>query len=156
MRGWTAWICLALIFATLAMPWIARLCGEDEAYARQLRQESREKHLARGSDAFIGEWKVKMSPEPGAGGKAFADTLIFTRGGKFESVTLRKEGFEPTDYQADTRGITTNTFTAESASEKQGKIKWTGVVSSGAIRGEMLWTRADGEERHFSYDGEKK
>jgi len=151
-------ICLVLVLVTMSLPWMAH-CIAERDLARHHVDEATRRSLVRGPDAFVGDWKVRVSPDPDASRahqKPYDDVLIFTRGGTFESVALREKGFVVVDYQADTRGMTTNTFTAESTSESQGKIKWTGVVTTGELKGEFQWTKPDGEELRFSYGGERK
>src|SRR5688500_1322422 len=53
-------------------------------------------------DAFLGKWKVTVSPEEGGQGKEFKDTLEF-KGGKFSAETFNKlHKFEAVTYEEDT------------------------------------------------------
>ena len=105
-----------------------------------------------------GKWKVKVEPDEDArktGQKEYDDTLTITAT-KFVSEACKKHGFGETNYEEDTRRFGPATFTAEAKSEKEGKAKWTGTVTASAITGEMVWTKKDGTELHFSYKGEKQ
>jgi len=104
-----------------------------------------------------GKWKVKIEPDEDArkaGQKDFDDTLTITAN-KFVSEACKRYGFGETNYDEDTRRFGPATFTAEATSEKEGKAKWTGTVTATEIQGEMIWTKKDGTELHFSYKGSK-
>src|SRR5437762_3459730 len=104
-----------------------------------------------------GKWKVKVEPDEEArktGEKEFDDTLVFTAT-KFHSEACKKKGFGETNYDEDTRRFGPTAFTAEATSDKEGKAKWTGTVTATEITGDMVWTKKDGTEVHYSYKGSK-
>jgi hypothetical protein len=110
------------------------------------------------NDPFEGHWIVTLEPDEDArhaGEKGMQDTLTF-QGGKFSSQEFKKRGFEPVDYDEDTRRFGPATFTALGSSKTDGKIKWTGTSTASALSGDVTWTRKDGTEIHFSYKGERK
>ena len=104
-----------------------------------------------------GKWKVKVEPDEDArkaGEKEFDDTLVFTAT-KFHSEACKGKGFGETNYDEDTRRFGPTAFTAEATSDKEGKAKWTGTVTATEITGELVWTKKDGTELHYSYKGSK-
>lgn len=74
--------------------------------------------------------------------KAEKDELVF-KDGKFSSVACEKYGFGEAPYTSAVNGDTT-TFEAETVSEKEGKMKWTGTVTGDKLDGTVLWTK-DGQ-----------
>jgi hypothetical protein len=110
------------------------------------------------ADPFEGtKWNVVLTPDPSAGGndKEFNDTLIF-KGGMFRSTECEKKGFKPVQYDENTTRMGPATFTAEPASAKEGKAKWTGTVTANMITGDMVWTKKDGTEVHYTFKGERQ
>ena len=107
---------------------------------------------------FAGKWTVTVEPDEDArkaGEKTFEDTLVF-EGGKFTSEACKKHGFGPVEYEEDTRRFGPAKFTAEPSSDKEGKAKWTGMVTAAEISGDMVWTKKDGTVLRYSFKGEKK
>ena len=115
-------------------------------------------HAAR-RDAFVGTWQVVVSPDEdaaSAGEKEFKDTFTF-KGMQFTSATFAKCGFEPAQYEEDTRAGLAATFKAEGESKKQqGKAAWTGTSTASTLSGELTWTKPDGTVLHYTFKGERK
>jgi hypothetical protein len=109
-------------------------------------------------DAFVGTWKITVSPDEEAiraKAKEFKDTVTF-KGSQFESAELKKKGFPATTYEEDTRGGVAATFKCEMKSEKgEGKAVWTGMSTGSELTGEMTWTKADGTEMKYTFKGTK-
>jgi hypothetical protein len=96
-------------------------------------------HAAR--DQFEGAWKITVTSDDG--GKPHEDALTF-KAGKLVSESGKAKGFAEAEYEADTRGGQTATFTATAKSPKEGTIKWTGTMAATQIQGTFSWTKADG------------
>ena len=112
-------------------------------------------HLA---DPFEGtKWNVVVTPDPSAPGseKEFKDVLIF-KGGMFRATECEKHGFKPVQYDENTTRMGPATFTAEPTSAKEGKAKWTGTVTANMMTGDMVWTKKDGTEIHYTFKGERQ
>lgn len=105
-------------------------------------------------DAFVGDWKVTVTPTDG--GKPIEDTLTFTKGGKFSSAYFKARGFEEAEFEADTRGRQIQTFTASATSKKEGKTKWAGTVAAGQMQGTLTWTKGDGSVVEYTVTGARK
>lgn len=103
-------------------------------------------------DPFAGNWKVQVTPE--GAGRGFNDTLTF-RGGQMQAAELMKQGWESESFEDDVRRGGVAQFTAVLKHPTQGRMRWTGMVTASEIRGDVVWTTADGEERRFSYTGTK-
>ena len=110
---------------------------------------------ARAADPFEGKWKVTLTSD-GAGGKDMADTLVFTRGGKFYATELKKKGFGEVNFDSDTRRFGPAAFTAEQTSAKEGKAKWEGHVAATEIEGTMVLTKKDGSAVNYTFKGSKQ
>jgi hypothetical protein len=110
------------------------------------------------ADPFEGtKWNVVVTPDPSAPGneKEFKDTLIF-KGSMFRATECEKHGFKPVKYDDNTTRMGPATFTAEPTSDKEGKAKWTGTVAANQITGDMVWTKKDGTEVHYTFKGERQ
>lgn len=101
-------------------------------------------------DQFEGKWTVTVTSDDG--GKPHEDTLIF-KNGKLTSQSAKAHGFADGEYEADTRGGQSATFTATAKSEKEGSMKWTGTMAATSLQGTFTWTKADGSTESFSYSG---
>jgi len=101
-------------------------------------------------DQFEGTWKITVTSDDG--GKPHDDTLTF-KVGKLIFESGKAKGFAEADYEADTRGGQSATFTATSKSTKEGTIKWTGTMAATQIQGTFSWTKADGSTENFSFSG---
>ena len=87
-----------------------------------------------------GKFKVKVEPDEDArkaGGKEYDDTLNITAA-KFVSEEGKKHGFKETTYDEDSTRFGPATFTAESTSDTDGKMKWAGTVTVTEIEGTMI------------------
>ena len=103
------------------------------------------------------KWKVKVVPDEdsrSAGAKEFDEVLI-CKGSLFSAQTMEKNGFKPVQYEDDTRRFGPATFKAEPESEKEGKAKWTGLITATTIKGELVWTKKDGKVLTYAYTGER-
>jgi hypothetical protein len=112
---------------------------------------------AEAKDILLGKWSVTLTRDddsPRAGEKEFKDTLNFT-GGNFDSDKFKKEGFDATAYEEDTRGVQTIVFTVKPKSEKEGEMKWTGQAVANEISGEMTWMKKDGTEIKYTFKGNR-
>lgn len=103
-------------------------------------------------DPFAGNWKVQVTAE--GAGRGFNDTLTF-RGGQMQAAELMKQGWESESFEEDVRRGGVAQFTAVIKHPSLGRMRWTGMVTASEIRGDVVWTTADGEERRFSYTGTK-
>jgi hypothetical protein len=115
------------------------------------------------SFGFVGQpfegtrWKVKVMPEEDArqaGEKPFDDVLTF-KGGKFVSAEFQKRGFQPAEYEEDTRRGPAAKFTAETNSQNEGKAKWTGTMTGASLQGQVVRTAKDGTSMSYSFQGER-
>ena len=107
---------------------------------------------ATAKDVLLGKWKITLTPDDSNKKGEIQDTLNFT-GGNFESETFKKQGFEATTYEEDTRGVQTIAFTVKPKSEKEGEMKWTGQAVASEISGELTWTKKDGSELKYTFKG---
>lgn len=103
-------------------------------------------------DPFEGTWKVNVTPD--GTGRAFNDTLTF-KGMQMQAAELMKQGWQPESFEDDVRRGGVAQFTAVIKHPTQGQMRWTGTVTASEIRGNVVWTTADGEERRYSYSGTK-
>ncbi len=67
------------------------------------------------------------------------DTLRFADG-KFHSSACDGYGFTAAPYTAEQRGDTV-TFTAETVSEKEGRMRWSGTIRTYQLEGTAVWTK---------------
>ncbi|MDQ3440010.1 MAG: hypothetical protein M3478_06630 [Planctomycetota bacterium] len=111
------------------------------------------------ADALVGTWKIKITPDEDArkaGEKKEIEDKITLKGSKFVSERWKKEHkFEAVEYEEDSRRGPIAKFTAKPTSKTAGKMEWTGIVTSGVIKGEITWTKADGTELKYAFEGEK-
>lgn len=82
---------------------------------------------------FVGEAGEKGKPADEKDVITFAD-------GKFHSSACDQWGFNKGDYTAKTEGDAT-VFEVETVSEKEGKLKWTGMLKGGVLEGSFVHTR---------------
>ncbi len=111
------------------------------------------------ADALVGTWKIKIAPDEDAikaGEKKEIEDKVTFKGSKFVSARWKKDHkFEPVDYEEDSRSGVIAKFTAKPESKMGGKMEWTGMVTSGVIKGEITWTKLDGAVLKYAYEGEK-
>jgi hypothetical protein len=108
-------------------------------------------------DQFAGKWKVEVLPDEDArraGERKFDDTLLF-EGGFFSSAVFKKRGFDRVQFEEDVRRGPIASFKAAAESEKQGAAHWSGTVTADQIKGELVWTKADGTELRYSFQGSR-
>jgi hypothetical protein len=103
-------------------------------------------------DPFEGNWKITATPE--GDGKEFKDTLIF-KGQKLTVVELAKKGWEPAEYDEDTRRNGPAKFNSVLRHGDGSVMKWEGLVSASSIRGTIVWTKKGGGEERYSFSGER-
>jgi hypothetical protein len=110
-------------------------------------------------DPFMGDWKITLTPSgsdansPGV--KQFDETLTFT-GDKLSAKTLGADhGFKPGGYNEDVRAYGPAKFDSTQESDKEGHIAWTGTEDGGQLTGTMVWTKKDGKEIHYDFQGSK-
>jgi len=114
--------------------------------------------VAMARDQFEGKWTVTVTPDAdadAAGEKEFEDAFEF-KGIKFSSKFFKELGFEPVEYETDTRGVIAASFTAVFKSDEIGTAKWTGFTTGQEIQGELVRTRPDGTVLRFTYKGTKE
>ncbi len=78
--------------------------------------------------AFVGE-----AGEKGKAADEKNDVITFSDG-KFHSSACDQWGFNKAEYTATTEGGVTK-FEAETVSEKEGRLKWSGIIKDGQIEG---------------------
>jgi hypothetical protein len=103
------------------------------------------------------KWKIKVAPDDESarnGAKEFDDVLNF-KGAMFNTKEMEKRGFKPVQYEDDTRRFGPASFKAEQESDKEGKAKWTGLITASTIKGELVWTKKDGKTLTYNYTGER-
>ena len=115
---------------------------------------------ARAADALVGTWKIKISPDEDArkaGEKKDIEDKITLKGNQFVSEHWKKDyKFEACAYEEDTRKYQIAQFSAKPVSKTNGKMVWTGTVAANTITGEITWTKADGTELKYTFEGEKQ
>jgi hypothetical protein len=102
-------------------------------------------------------WKIKAVPDDEARqakAKEFDDVISF-KGSQFSSEYLGKLGFKPAPYEEDTRRFGPANFSAEQTSQAEGKVHWSGTVTAATINGQLKWTRKDGTELNYTFQGER-
>lgn len=67
------------------------------------------------------------------------DTLRFAAG-RFHSSACDAYGFGAAPYTAEQHGDSF-TFTAETVSEKEGRMRWTGTIRTYQLAGSVVWTK---------------
>ena len=67
------------------------------------------------------------------------DTLRFAEG-KFHSSACDAYGFTAAPYTAEAHGDTF-TFAAETVSEKEGRMRWSGTIRTYQLEGTAVWTK---------------
>lgn len=114
---------------------------------------------ARAADALVGTWKIKISPDEDArkaGEKKDIEDKITLKGNQFVSEHWKKDyKFEACAYEEDTRKYQIAQFSAKPLSKTNGKMVWTGTVAANTMKGEITWTKADGTELKYTFEGEK-
>ena len=115
--------------------------------------------LALARDAFVGTWKVVVTPDEDArkaGEKEIKDVFTF-KGSQFESKTFKAHGFPAVQYEEDTRAGIVASFKATAKSAKgAGTATWTGTSTAGEMQGELSWTKADGTEVKYTIKGTRQ
>jgi hypothetical protein len=115
---------------------------------------------ARAEDALVGTWKIKITPDEDArkaGEKKDIDDKITLKGSQFVSEHWKKDyKFEACTYEEDTRKYQIAQFTAKPVSKTGGKMVWTGTVAANQMKGEITWTKVDGTELKYTFEGEKQ
>jgi hypothetical protein len=115
---------------------------------------------ARAGDALVGTWKIKITPDEDArkaGEKKEISDKITLKGNQFVSEHWKKEfKFDACAYEEDTRRFGIAQFSAKPTSKTNGKMVWTGTVAANQMKGEITWTKADGAELKYTFEGEKE
>ena len=107
--------------------------------------------LAAGRDQFEGRWAIEVTPDDG--GKPYRDTITF-KNLKFTSEKLKKEGFQETEYEVDTRGAQIGTFSATAKTKPDGgEAKWSGTATLGNLKGTLVVTTKKGGTVNYSFTG---
>ncbi|HEV2295294.1 MAG TPA: hypothetical protein VGR35_15690 [Tepidisphaeraceae bacterium] len=105
-------------------------------------------------------WKLKITPDEEArkaGEKKLIEDKITLKGSRFVSERWRKEyKFQAVEYEEDTRRGPIAKFTAKPQSKTGGKMEWTATVTGNVMKGEIAWTKADGTELNYTFEGEKQ
>jgi hypothetical protein len=112
------------------------------------------------ADALVGTWKIKISPDEDArkaGEKKEIEDKITLNGSQFVSEHWKKDyKFEACQYEEDTRRFGIAQFSAKPTSKTAGKMTWTGTVAANQMKGEITWTKPDGTELKYTFEGEKQ
>jgi len=69
-----------------------------------------------------------------------ADEKVEFAGGRFRSSVCEEMGFPPADYRATREGDAVR-FESLLVSEKDGTIRWEGVVRGGVVEASYTWTK---------------
>jgi len=102
-------------------------------------------------------WKIRVVPDDDARhakAREFDDVISF-KGSQFSSEYLGKLGFKAAPYEEDTRRFGPANFSAEQSSQTEGKVQWSGTVTAATINGQLKWTKKDGTELNYTFQGEK-
>jgi len=97
-----------------------------------------------------GTWNVRVTPDGDAvakGEKAAKDTLVLQQG-VFRSENWYLYGFTSAGYT-----IHGSDFSVDTESRKNGKIRWTGLITGDSIAGRMIWTMKDGSVLNYTFSG---
>jgi hypothetical protein len=86
--------------------------------------------------------------------KGDEDELVF-KDGKFLSVACQEYGFGDAPYTATVSGNTT-TFTAETVSAKEGKMKWSGTLEGDELTGTVVWSKEGQAPAEYWFKTEMK
>lgn len=92
---------------------------------------------AAGEGALDGKTFTGTMGETGKEGDK--DELVF-KDGEFTSVACQEYGFGAAPYTATVSGDAT-TFEADTVSEKEGKMHWTGTLKGSELTGTAVWTK---------------
>ena len=110
-------------------------------------------------DAFVGTWKVVVTPDEDArkaGEKEFKDTFTF-KGDQLETKAWKDRGFSSAKYEEDTRAGIVASFKAVAKSTKnQGEATWTGTSTAGEMQGELVLKKPDGTELKYTIKGTRQ
>lgn len=101
--------------------------------------------------------KVKMVPEKATadkGEKEFDDTLSFA-GGKFSSSVFLAKGFKPAAYRGEKEENEAE-FEVEQTSVTNGVINWLGEIRGKKFMGRLAWTKKDGTNLAYNFEGTMK
>ena len=101
-------------------------------------------------------WQVNVTPDTASakdGEKSFNDTLIFDDG-KVVMTECLKYGFGASAYTTSQAGEKWS-FKTEQKSPEKGNSQWSGEITGESIRGDMSWTKKDGESFHYAFEGKK-
>lgn len=104
-------------------------------------------------DPFAGRWKVTLTPDAG-NGKEIKDVLTF-KGGKMTMEEMSKKGWEPGDYDDDTRFGGISQFKATVKHKTEGEMAWEGKLAAADMTGTVLWKKPGGEEVRYTFQGSK-
>jgi len=99
-------------------------------------------------------------------GKTFHGKLIETgksghsdnfefKDGKFLSTACQHEGFGSGAYTAEGTGAS-YTFTAQTASKKEGTMEWKGTVNGDSISGTAVWTKTGQAPVNYTFEAKLK
>jgi hypothetical protein len=82
------------------------------------------------------------------------DELIF-KDGKLRSTACEKYGFGQAPYTAKA-GEGETTFEAETASSKEGTMKWKGTVKGGTVTATVIWSKSGKAPQELWYSGKMR
>ncbi len=110
-------------------------------------------------DAFKGTWKLKIEPDPdsqSSGAKAMEETVHF-KGETMVCAKLTTQGWPAAKCDTDTRGgMGAASFVSMAKHKTEGSMKWTGQITGSEMRGDLVWTRADGSEWRYTLTGSRQ
>ncbi|MGH7179119.1 MAG: hypothetical protein ACREJC_17205 [Tepidisphaeraceae bacterium] len=124
--------------------WLALVAGVALAAAPALSVRA-----AAASDNFSGIWRVTVTPDHAgaqAGQQRFEELILFEQG-VLSAEACAAYGFAPSQYVVADAG---GSFSTSMSSETHGTIVWSGSLTGGLIRGQVVWTKPDGDVFHYS------
>jgi len=102
------------------------------------------------------KWQITITPDAAAkkaGEKPSKDALIF-KGGQMTSTACVKYGFTPSAYTTAGTGAGSS-FQTEQTSAEEGKMTWSGQATGNTISGNAIWTKKNGHQFHYQFNGKK-
>lgn len=110
------------------------------------------------TNALEGAWKVTVTPDDDskkAGAREMKLTLVF-KPAEFSVTEWVKPGFKPAAYETDDRRFGPCKFDGTLTNEKtEVKAKFSGLATGQNIKGDLTWTKKNGDELKYTFEGTK-